>query len=274
VNRYYMARQREAGLATDAVVWREFPCNKGFNKTLAHACDFFGEDARRHAFSGMSLPDLSSFLKAPRLPEEESEPQPFSMTEFAELCARFDALRASDPELWLLNVITRQTGMRPRYVMGLRGSWLVEGEGGHWFIELKSRHDEGFGKKKGRKGNTLNQLVPVSQAVREAILARGQGLTVGAALTKTGRQDLQKRHNALIKQVVEDEGSHGQGSYRYRDTVACVLGFLCGLEAAQRALGHKTALTTLQHYTRDLPGVSDLMRSELAAWLALPSMRR
>jgi integrase len=274
VESYFVARQSEAGLTGGQMVNIEAVQNAAWNKTLGHACDVFGEDARRHAFKGLSLPDVSGFVKAPRLPEVEALPEPFSAVEFAELCGTFDALRVSQPDLWLLNLITRQTGMRPRYVMGLRGSWLVEGDGGRWFIELKSRPEEGFGKKKGRKSATLNQLIPVTDMVRAEIQRRGPGLTVGAALGKSARADLGREHNALIKRVVKDEGSHGQGAYRYRDTVACVLGFLLGLEAAQRALGHKTALTTLQHYTRDLPRVSDLMRAELAAWLELPSMRR
>jgi integrase len=139
----------------------------------------------------------------------------------------------------------------------------VEGEGGRWFIELKTRVDEGFDKKLG----TLNQFVPISEALRAEILARGQGLTLGAGLTETGRVALQKRHNALIKEVVGAVGSHTQGAYRYRDTVASALACLRGVEWAQKALGHVTALTTLQHYARALPGVSDQMRAELAAWL-------
>jgi hypothetical protein len=98
----------------------------------------FSSSAREHAFSGLKLPDLTEFLKAKRLPEGESLPAPFSSVEFAALVQRFGALREVEPELWLLDLISRQTGMRPSYVMGLRGSWLVEGEGGRWFIELRA----------------------------------------------------------------------------------------------------------------------------------------
>jgi integrase len=263
VRSYFLARQKEAGLATEAVVWREAPQHAAWNSTLDHACDVFSSSAREHAFAGLRLPDLTEFLKAKRLPEAEALPMPFSAVEFAALCGKFDKLKEVEPDLWLLNVISRQTGMRPGYVMGLRGTWLVEGEGGRWFIELKTRADEGFDKKLG----TLNQFVPISEALRAEILARGQGLTLGAGLTETGRVALQKRHNALIKEVVGAVGSHTQGAYRYRDTVASALACLRGVEWAQKALGHVTALTTLQHYARALPGVSDQMRAELAAWL-------
>jgi integrase len=223
----------------------------------------FSASAREHALASLRLPDLTEFLKAKRLPEEEALPQPFNATEFAALCKVFDDFRTTEPDLWLMNVIHRQTGMRPAYVMGLRGSWLVEGEGGKWFIELKARPEEGFGKKAG----TLNQFIPVTDNLRSQILERGMGFTIGASLSETARTALQKQHNTLIKRAVGDEGSHGQGAYRYRDTVASALAFLKGVEGAQKALGHVTALTTLQHYARALPGVSELMRAELAGWL-------
>jgi integrase len=260
---YFLARQVEAGIAKEALVWREEAQHAAWNSTLDHACDVFSGSAREHALGKLNLPDLGEFLKAKRLPETETLPAPFSSVEWAGLCAEFEALRVTEPELWLLNVISRQTGMRPAYVMGLRGSWLVEGEGGKWFIELRARPEEGFGKKRG----TLNQFVPVSESLRALIAERGQGLTIGAGMTETARVELQKRHNALIKAVVGDVGSHGQGAYRYRDTVASALACLKGVEAAQRALGHVTSLTTLQHYARALPGVSEAMRAELAAWL-------
>jgi integrase len=263
VRAYFLARQVEAGVAADAVVWREAPQHAAWNSTLDHACDVFSSSAREHALAGLRLPDLAEFLKAKRLPEAEALPMPFTAVEFAALCARFDALRVAEPDLWLLNVISRQTGMRPAYVMGLRGRWLIEGEGGEWFIELKTRPDEGFGKKRG----TRNQFVPVSDPLRAEIRARGEGLTIGAGLTDTARGALQRRHNALIKEVVGDVGSHGQGAYRFRDTVASALANMKGVEAAQMALGHVTALTTLQHYARALPGVSEQMRTELRAWL-------
>jgi integrase len=274
VNRYFLARQCEAGMNAGKVVWIEAKANASWNKTLAHACDVFGEEARRHAFKGLSLPDLAGFIKAPRLPEAEALPEPFLSAEFARLCEAFDALRETNPDLWLLNLIMRQTGMRPRYVMGLRGSWLVERENGEWSIQLKSRPEEGFGKKKGKKSATLNQWVPVSELVRSEIVARGMGLTIAGGLTKSARVALEKQHNALIKKLVGDEGSHGQGAYRYRDTVASVMADQKGVEGAQLALGHKSALTTLQHYVGALPGVSGLMRAELAAWLNLPAMQR
>ena len=263
VRAYYLARQKSAGLATDEVVWRAAPQHSAWNSTLDHACDVFSSSAREHALAGLRLPDLSEFVKAKRLPEEEALPAPFSAAEFAALGIAFEEVREAEPDLWLLNVISRQTGMRPAYVMGLRGSWLVEGNGGQWFIELKARPDEGFAKKVG----TLNQFIPITAALRAQIQARGQGLTIGAGLSETARAALQKRHNAIIKRTVGDEGSHGQGAYRYRDTVASALAFLRDVQAAQKALGHVTSLTTLQHYARALPGVSDAMKAELAAWL-------
>jgi integrase len=274
VKAYFMARQSSMGVVADDVVEDESERHVGFNGTLKHVRDMFGKKAMEKAFADLSLPDLTGFFEVDLLPEEEQLPEPFSIEEFAALCEKFDGLKETEPDLWLLNLIHRQTGLRPRYVMGLRGTWLKQGDAGVWSIEVKSRPEEGFGKKKGKNGRTRNQYIPVTEELRAAIAAKGEGLTVGGQMTKTGREDLQKRHNAIIKQIVGNEGSHGQASYRYRDTTACVLGFLYGLDAAQKALGHVTSLTTLKHYCRDLLGVSDRMRGELSAWLNLPSIKR
>jgi hypothetical protein len=270
VRDYFLARQKAAGIATDAVVRLCHPAHGGFNRTLKHARDLFGENARRYAFADLSLPDLSGFLKEPLLVQKQAKPEPFSMPEFAGLCELFDGLKEAEPELWLMNLIHRQTGLRPRYVMSLRGSWLVAGSAGTWFIKIEDRIEEGWGKKDG----TDDQLIPLTPELHAEIVKRGDGLIVAGTLPQVAREAIQKRHNALIKRTVKDEGSHGQGSYRYRDTVACVLGHLYGVEAARLALGHKTSLTTLTHYCQDLPDVSDLMRSELSAWLNLPSIKR
>jgi integrase len=263
VRAYFLARQKSAGLASDEIVWRAAPQHAAWNSTLDHACDVFSSSAREHALAGLRLPDLTEFLKAKRLPEEEKAPQPFNSIQWEALCKAFDALRNTDPDLWLLNVLTRQTGMRPAYVMAVRSSWLVEGNGGKWFLEIKNRPEEGFFKKPG----TLDQFIPITPALLAQIQSRGPGLTIGGTLSDTARAALQKRHNALIKRTVGDEGSHGQGAYRYRDTVASALAFVQDVSAAQKALGHVTSLTTLQHYARALPGVSEAMKAELSAWL-------
>jgi hypothetical protein len=263
VTSYFLARQREAGIASDDVVWLPNRKNESINRTLKHVRALFCEDAHLHAFKHLSLPDLKPFMKAPLLRTKAKLPEPFTQMQFATLCRRVQALRRSDPDLWLLNVIHRQTGLRPRYVMSLRGSWLEQGEGGQWMIKICDRDDEGWEKKEG----TLNQFIPLSPALARVILARGMGLTVAGGDTETKRGRLQKRHNRLIKEVAGNVGSHEQASYRYRDTVASVLGFLKGVKGAQEALGHACELTTLKHYCRALSGVSKRMRFEMRAWL-------
>ena len=258
---YFLARQKAAGIATNEVTeWSAAPQHASWNSTLDHACDVFNSTAREHALVGLRLPDLTEFVKARRLPEAEALPQPFSPEEFGVLCATFDSLRESDPDLWLLNVVSRQTGMRPGTVMVMRGSWLVEGEGGRWFIDVLAQSNDRIGKKHG----ALNQFVPVTEALRVEIAARGQGQTVGGGLSKSAQAVLQKRHNALIKQTVGGEGSHGQGAYRFRDTVAASLACVRGVEAVRKLLGDTC---TIWDYEGVLPQVSEKMQSELRAWL-------
>lgn len=274
VNRYFLSRQLAAGIATDEVppmVWRrEHEDHAAINSTLAKARDVFGKSAMDLAFGGLNLPDMREFLTASLLKEGRRLPAPFASEKFAGLCKVFDALRVAEPDLWLLNVISRQTGMRPGYVMSLQGSWLVAGDAGQWFISLKTRAEHDFELKEG----TQDQMVPISLALRDLIAARGDGVVIAAGLSESARELLCKRHNLLIKTHLGEVGSHTQGAYRYRDTVASALAYLIGVEGAQWALGHTTSLTTLKHYTSALTGVGEAMRGELRAWLEEHARRR
>lgn len=267
VDAYFLARQIEAGIATETVPpkinRRAHEAHAGFNSTLGHARDVFGSSAQQLALGHLNLPNLTEFLKTKELEEGESLPSPFRSADFAALCQTFDALRETEPDLWLLNVISRQTGMRPQYIMGLRASWLEEGESGQWWIRLESRPGEGFEKKRG----TLNQTIPITTELRDLIAARPEGRVIAGDAHDTARENLCKRHNHLIKTQTNDLGSHSQGAYRYRDTVASALAYLRDVEYAKWALGHTTSITTLKHYTHALTGVSDQMKHELRAWL-------
>jgi hypothetical protein len=263
VEDYFLHRQQDAGLATDHLYLAAAEEHATWTSVLKQGLDVFSSMSMKRAFKGLSVPDMQRARKADKPKSGARRPEPFSSQQFADLCRHFDSLRLSDPDFWLMNVIHRQTGMRPKYVMGLRGSWLQEGAQGKWFIKIIDRPAEGFEK----KDNTLDQFIPITAELRDLIAARGDGLTIMAGGTITARKLLQKRHNLELKTVIDAVGTHGQGVYRYRDTVASALTYLLGLDAAQWALGHTTSKTTAEHYSSALPGVSDLMQSELAAWL-------
>jgi hypothetical protein len=267
VNAYFLSRQIERGIATDdfppKVSWRKHEAHGAINSTLEHARDVFGTSAQQRAFNHLNLPNMTSFLKALSLPEGKRLPSPFKSQDFAALCETFDALRDTEPDLWLLNVISRQTGLRPRYVMNLQASWLELGNEDQWWLVIEDRPDQGFEVKEG----TTNQTIPITRELRDLIAARPEGRVIAGQSHETARENLCKRHNHLIKTHLGEVGSHSQGAYRYRDTVASALAHLRGVDYAQWALGHTTSITTLKHYTSALTGVSDQMKRELRAWL-------
>lgn len=268
VNNYFLQRQIELGIATadtpPKVFRRKHDAHVGINSTLGHAQDVFGTSAQQLAFKHLNLPNMTSFLKALNLLEGKRMPAPFKTQDFAALCTIFDSLQESNPDLWLLNVISRQTGMRPQSVMALRASWVVMGEEGQYWIELEDRPDDGF----ELKAETRSQSIPITQELRDIIIARPEGRVIAGNATDTARGKLCKLHNSIIKKHLGEVGSHSQGAYRYRDTVASALAHLRGAECAQWALGHTTSITTLEHYIRALTFVSEQMKHELRAWLS------
>ena len=267
VRAYQLARQKSYGIvpadATEVDV-TEHERNVGINSTLRNVWDLFSADALKHCYAGrVVLPDLATFKDEDLLllePEELREPEPFVGSVFDELCAAFDALRDSEPELWKLNVFMRQTILRPAFVLALtRENLVMVDDHASLAIYSKAHSSEVRG--------TPSMYVPLTEELREVMLAVPKGARViGEGWTAAALVDLQDRHNAIIKRIAGGR-KYGQGAYRFRDTGGSVLMREGGVKVARDALGHRSSDTTLDHYARALPAVSARQRQELRAWL-------
>lgn len=268
VRAYQLARQKVYGIAhagAKEVALIEHEKHVGINSTLRHVWELFSEAAMRHAYEGrVKLPDMAEFMDEALLlpePDEVREPEPFVGDVFDKLCAKFDALKKSEPNLWKLNLISRQTLLRPAFVLALSRESLVMIDG-HASVAVYSRahsSEERMGKP--------SQYVPITDEVLEVLNATAPGeRVVGHGLPEASLVALQDRHNAIIKEIAGGR-RYGQGAYRYRDTGGSVLMKVGGVKVARDALGHKKSETTLDHYAQALPAVSARQRHELRAWL-------
>jgi integrase len=256
VRSYFSARQG------GEIDWNEPDDDNGIiNSMLGHARDVFGKAAMELKLDKLRLPDVSGFRTFPLLPEESPEAHPLTPDEFAAMVAAAHEVQAAEPELWLVNVLLRRTGLRSSYLLAAKSSWL-EREGDRWHLAIRNRKDEGFRKKRG----TRDQAIPLDDELAAVLTAR-DGFLVLPAGTAGERDDLvRRRHNAWLKSQIGGLGETTQGNHRLRDTVASALWTLYGSAAAQEALGHASADTTAKHYAKRLTSVNEVMRQELAAW--------
>lgn len=234
----------------------ELEGNGSINSTLGHARDVFSPRAMSYKFEGLSLPDLSGFLEEPLLPEVAAEPAPVKEAEFLKLLAAANGLPRTD-DLWLVNLIFRQTGMRSGSVVALQKDWLEKLRDG-WWCHVRVR-----------KGKTALYSVPVSDELAAIINGR-EGFTILPLGSDADRAKLVNgAHNEFLKRIIGGAGERTQGNHRMRDTVACILKSWLGMEVAAAALGHADAKTTMKHYARLRMDVSAEMKRELGAFQRL-----
>jgi integrase len=241
--------------------------NASINGTLKHARDLFSKAAIAEKMGELQIPDLTGFRQARLLPELVRMPEPLNPAEFELVIEDSEAARAENEDLWLCNVIFRQTGLRPSYVVALRGNWLMQIAGG-WWLDIRTRPDQGF----KLKLRTRPQRIPLSDELATLLLGRVEKhgmqthLILPAGSDRVRKILVNRTHNAWLKARIGGVGEYKQGNYRMRDTVASALCTLYGVAVAQEALGHTSPLTTMKYYATLMPEVGDLLRTELKAW--------
>lgn len=229
------------------------------NSTMRMTRDLFRVKAIEHVYKGrVLLPSLTEWMEYPLLPEVAVEPEPIPGEVFARLVKESEALRESDPDLWLCARVMRQTGLRVGSISQMRDDWVVRGSRG-WRLELRRRGD--------RKSGTAAYSVPITEETARAIQAR-PGFTFGEDAEARERL-VTGRHNAFLKGIIGEPVRGRQGGHRLRDTLAGAVFDLLGLEAAAKALGHASDKVTLAHYARVPIVATAEMRAEYAAFLSV-----
>lgn len=232
------------------------------NSTLRQAREMFSKAARERIWEGrIDLPaGWERWKEFPLAAEPESEPEPLSGEQFAALVQAGEALRETEPDLWLLCRIARQTGLRCGSLREVRGDWVRQVHG-RWWLGVR-RNEDGAGLKSG----VASYSVPLLAETAEMIAAHGPRLVFGE--DAEGRAKLvNERHTAFMRAVVGDPRRGSQKAHRLRDTLAGALFGKLGLDAARLALGHASVKTTLDYYARNPFEASQLMLAEFGAFL-------
>jgi hypothetical protein len=184
--------------------------------------------AQLERFRSLSLPIAERDIGA-ELPTEQQ------WSSLMAECATMAQGTEEERELALVNELLRLLALRSRELVMARESWLRQGSGDRWFLELKDRPAERFGCK-GRK----KALLPLSADLARRLLARcaaarAAGLdnpflilpmVPGAEIV--GREQsarsalIRGRHNAFIKRHIGEVRSH-QGNHRLRKYCATAI---------------------------------------------------
>lgn len=249
-----------------AVSWVERrPEHQRINAMVRNARDMLRPKVWAHVYEPAGLkrpPRLEEFLKFDLLREEEGEPEPLTAEEFERVlkaAAKLDVSESvEERELGLVNMLMRQTGIRPASIEAARGHWLEHRHDGWWLV-LRSV-----------KSGTRKYEVPVSDELakrfedRIAKLGPNCFLILPTGNPRERARLVDERHNVFVKGILGLVG-RGHGAYRLRATAAAICRSWLSLDVAVEMLGHEDEKTTRKHYARVRQNVSELMKSELAA---------
>jgi integrase len=235
----------------------------GINSRLNQARDLFRGLQRTVLLAGLDIPDIDGFMRG-RLKSADPMPDPVEAAEYAKIVELFDGLKPMRHDLWLCDLVIRQTGLRSlSSAMQIHRTWLKKLDDGHYLnVEGKTKYQ-----------------IPITDELATEILKSENYLffpdaaAADAATRKRNaalRNTLLENHTAMLRTII-GETTHTP-NHRLRDTVASALYHGMDMQTAQEALGHADEKTTRRHYARRMD-VNDTMRHQLRAWLRVQATR-
>jgi len=228
-------------------------------KDFNSACEVLSDTARESIYRGrIELPPKwLEFKNYPRPKLPAAEPEPFTVEQFEALVTSAESLRETEPRLWLLARIARQTGLRCGSLRELRADWVTEVHGQHYlFVSVV---------KGGTRGYPVKIQPATAALIREA--APDGGFVFGETPAERERL-VNERHTAFMRSIAGSPERGHQQAHRLRDTLATAVLSIYKMDTsrASAALGHASP-GALKHYAQWPRECSPLMLSEFAAFL-------
>lgn len=235
------------------------------NRTMQQARCLFTKLAMQFVYDGITLPDsLAGWKSFQLLPEPSKIIDPIVGDDFKRMVEAREAMKLADPQLYLVNKVLTQTGIRSGSVQEMRGDWAVM-DNGVWKLHAKEV-----------KSGTIQYAVPITEELAREIQAAGMtndecrmtndGFCFGE--TEAARHEVVcSRHNAWLKSLVAGPRHGSQGNHRLRKTLASAIRALRGIDEARKLLGHADKEVTEASYAAVGVQVTPEMRQEFAAFL-------
>lgn len=244
IERFYAAKQ-----GREVVNWLgRLPENGGANSVVRNVKSIF-QDRMRKFMTHLRLPDLAELQKAHYLKEEATEFEPWEESVYEAMVTAADALRVSDPELWLVNAMLRRLGLRDAELLAARREWIeleyewpADGMGPPVrlaVLVIKDRLEGPFPFEVLKHGS--GRKLPLDAELAGILLGR-EGWLVGPGLSASARHDLIYRvHSQWMRRFVGEEAA--KTNHQLRKYAGSKVFTAHGLEAAAYFLGDSIATT-------------------------------
>jgi integrase len=242
----------------DGVNWKdELDVNGGLNSAVGNLKSLFTEKMIRQKFADLHLPDLEPLRKLSKLPQEAKRFQEWPTGVYEAMHEASLKLKVEQPELWLVNAMLRQLGLRDAELLAARRDWIeVDSATGRAWLVIKNRGTEFMVLKNGRSMRRLELdaelkavLLPktgylIEAPVRAAIPDTGIRATSGDAFW--ARHDfIYRTHCEWLRAFIPDRK---KANHELRMYAGSLVFKRDGLAAAAYFLGHKSVTTTERYY--------------------------
>jgi len=252
LERFYSKGQgRESG-----VNWVDrLPCNGGLNSTIRNLRSLFTQTMIETKFADLRLGDLTDLQKLRMLKVEAPGFKPWPVAVYRAMHEASEELKTEDPELWLVNAMLRQLGLRDGELYAARRDWIEEDGTGRAWLVVRDRGDEFRILKHGNARRLeLDEGLKAVLLPKEGYLITahaqvnqpGNWVRTTDGLSDSARYDLiYRKHCQWMRQFIPDRT---KANHELRMWAGSMVYTNKGLEAAKYFLGHKSVATTERYY--------------------------
>ena len=215
--------------------------NVGLNSTVRNAASLFQDEMVGRHFKRLRLPPLDALRKFPALPVPATHFEPWPAEAVAAMDEAARALKTAMPELWLCHVMLRRLGLRDGELLAARAAWVVWGDEGKAWLEIRDRVAAGtepaFRLLKGGRPRRL----ALDAELQEALRGRA-GFLIGDGWSVNRRYDfIYRTHCDWLRPWVP--GERTTVNHQLRKLAASRVYTLRGIAAAAYFLGDSVATT-------------------------------
>lgn len=256
IEQFYSLGQGRAG---NGVNWiNRLPCNGGLNSTIRNVRALFKPIMLQRKFSALKLPPLDELKAVPKLPRRAPGFTPWPAGAYEAMHQAALALRETEPELYLVNLMLRCLGLRNAELWAARRDWITTAPDGRAWLNVRDHYDDEADDTEAAPFEVLKhgeaRRLELNEELKALLLPR-TGWLIAPSLAAadddlTFREDarhalIYRRHSAWLRQFIP---TRRKSNHELRMYAGSLVAKTDGLEAASYFLGHSSIATTQDYY--------------------------